>query len=183
MRERESGIPPEQSLDTAKHIKEKYGYICPDVAKEFAKYDSQPEKWFKVYEGVNSITKKVRGHQIWTLIKGLILSLGGWDGSFLFMHENMTRIFRGVNWRCKLVISEHVISYKPIRICSFISLHAEVEIRQFDQTFQVITSSAWHGIRTCHMRIGCYSHGHGTCHASCIHEYGTYHMDLACHSH
>lgn len=60
LRERESGIPPEQSLDTAKAIKERFGYICPDVAKEFNKYDGQPEKWFKVYESVNSVTKKVR---------------------------------------------------------------------------------------------------------------------------
>ncbi len=46
-------------METAKVIKEKYGYICPDVAKEFNKYDGQPEKWFKLYESVNSITRKV----------------------------------------------------------------------------------------------------------------------------
>ena len=61
LRERESGIPPEQSLETAKAIKERFGYICPDVAKEFNKYDGQPDKWFKVYESVNSVTKKVCG--------------------------------------------------------------------------------------------------------------------------
>ena len=59
LRERESGIPPEQSLETAKAIKERFGYICPDIAKEFNKYDTQPDKWFKLYDGVNSITKKV----------------------------------------------------------------------------------------------------------------------------
>ena len=59
LRERESGIPPEQSLETAKAIKERFGYICPDVAKEFNKYDTQPDKWFKIYDGINSITKKV----------------------------------------------------------------------------------------------------------------------------
>ena len=46
-------------METAKVIKEKYGYICPDVAKEFNKYDAQPEKWFKLYESVNSVTNKV----------------------------------------------------------------------------------------------------------------------------
>lgn len=66
LRERESGIPPEQSLETAKAIKEKFGYICPDVAKEFNKYDSQPDKWFKTFEGLNAITKKVIG--IWGLV-------------------------------------------------------------------------------------------------------------------
>lgn len=58
LREREVGIPPEQSLETAKAIKEKYCYICPDIAKEFAKYDTDPGKWMKKYEGINSITKQ-----------------------------------------------------------------------------------------------------------------------------
>ena len=58
LREREIGIPPEQSLDTAKTIKERWGYICPDVAKEFAKYDSDPDKWMKKFEGINSVNKQ-----------------------------------------------------------------------------------------------------------------------------
>ncbi|KAK7112377.1 actin-related protein 3-A [Littorina saxatilis] len=59
LREREVGIPPEQSLETAKAIKERFSYVCPDVAKEFAKYDADPTKWFKKYEGVNSINKQL----------------------------------------------------------------------------------------------------------------------------
>uniref|UniRef100_A0A183INK8 Actin-related protein 3 n=1 Tax=Soboliphyme baturini TaxID=241478 RepID=A0A183INK8_9BILA len=58
LRERETGIPTEQSLETAKAIKERFCYVCPDVAKEFAKYDTEPSKWFKQYEGINSITKQ-----------------------------------------------------------------------------------------------------------------------------
>lgn len=58
LRERESGIPPEQSMETAKAIKERYSYICPDIAKEFAKYDADPSKWIKRHESINSITKK-----------------------------------------------------------------------------------------------------------------------------
>jgi actin-related protein 3 len=57
LREREIGIPPEQSLETAKAIKERFCYICPDIAKEFAKYDSDSSKWMKKYEGINSVTK------------------------------------------------------------------------------------------------------------------------------
>ncbi|KAF7988382.1 hypothetical protein HCN44_000955 [Aphidius gifuensis] len=57
LREREVGIPPEQSLETAKAIKEKHCYICPDIAKEFAKYDSDPTK-IKKYTGMNSITQQ-----------------------------------------------------------------------------------------------------------------------------
>lgn len=58
LREREVGIPPEQSLETAKAIKERYSYICPDIAKEFAKYDSEPSKWVRTYDGTNAITKQ-----------------------------------------------------------------------------------------------------------------------------
>ncbi|RUS84846.1 hypothetical protein EGW08_007387, partial [Elysia chlorotica] len=58
LREREIGIPPEQSLETAKAIKERYSYVCPDIAKEFAKYDTDPGKWLKKYEGINAVSKK-----------------------------------------------------------------------------------------------------------------------------
>ena len=53
-----SGIPPEQSLETAKAIKERYCYMCPNIAKEFNKFDAEPSKYIKQYNGVNSITKK-----------------------------------------------------------------------------------------------------------------------------
>lgn len=58
LREREVGIPPEQSMETAKTIKERWGYICPDIAKEFAKYEAEPAKWIKKYDSVNAVTKK-----------------------------------------------------------------------------------------------------------------------------
>lgn len=61
LREREVGIPPEQSLETAKAIKETFSYVCPDIAKEFAKYDQDPGKWMKRYESVNAITKQKFG--------------------------------------------------------------------------------------------------------------------------
>lgn len=58
LREREIGIPPEQSLETAKAIKERHCYVCPNLAKEFHRYDTEPGKFIKEYTGVNSITKK-----------------------------------------------------------------------------------------------------------------------------
>lgn len=42
-------------------IKERYCYICPDIAREFAKYDKEPDKWFLSYEGMNNITKQPFG--------------------------------------------------------------------------------------------------------------------------
>jgi len=58
LREREIGIPPEQSLETAKAIKERYCYVCSDIAKEFNKFDADPSKYVKEYSGVNAVTKK-----------------------------------------------------------------------------------------------------------------------------
>lgn len=52
MRERKEPVPAEDSLEVAKRVKEMYSYVCPDLAKEFAKYDEKPTKYFKSYEGV-----------------------------------------------------------------------------------------------------------------------------------
>lgn len=57
LRDREPNIPPEQSLETARAIKERFCYICPDLAKEFEKYDKDPTKWIRQYIGTNNITK------------------------------------------------------------------------------------------------------------------------------
>jgi actin-related protein 3 len=60
LRERgETGIPPEDSLFVAESIKEQYSYVCPDIVKEFKKYDQEPDKYFKKYEGIHSVTGKV----------------------------------------------------------------------------------------------------------------------------
>lgn len=45
-------------METAKAVKERYCYICPDIAKEFAKYDNDLSKWIRNYQGVNAVTKK-----------------------------------------------------------------------------------------------------------------------------
>lgn len=58
LREREEPIPPEQSLETAKAIKERFGYICPDLVKEFEKYDKNQGKYIKQYTGINRVTKQ-----------------------------------------------------------------------------------------------------------------------------
>jgi actin-related protein 3 len=63
LRERgENAIPPEDSLKVAERIKEQYSYVCPDIVKEFKKYDQEGEKYFKAYEGFHSVTGKVRTH-------------------------------------------------------------------------------------------------------------------------
>ena len=39
-------------------LQERFSYVCPDIAKEFAKYDQDPSKWMKKYQGVNAISKQ-----------------------------------------------------------------------------------------------------------------------------
>eukprot|EP00698_Gefionella_okellyi_P019903 TRINITY_DN6173_c0_g2_i1.p1 TRINITY_DN6173_c0_g2~~TRINITY_DN6173_c0_g2_i1.p1 ORF type:complete len:420 (-),score=69.08 TRINITY_DN6173_c0_g2_i1:30-1289(-) len=58
LREREPGIPSTDSLETAKAIKEKYSYVCPDIAKEMQKYEQEPARWIKQHTGTNSTTKQ-----------------------------------------------------------------------------------------------------------------------------
>jgi len=58
LRERNEKIPPAETLEVAKRIKETFSYVCPDIVKEFKKYDTEPDKWFKTYEGIESVGKK-----------------------------------------------------------------------------------------------------------------------------
>ncbi|EFO17970.1 actin-like protein 3 [Loa loa] len=58
LRERENTVPSDQSYEVAKSIKEKYCYVCPDILREFMKYDTDGGKWFKTYDGINNITRK-----------------------------------------------------------------------------------------------------------------------------
>jgi len=58
LRERGEKAPPAQSLEVAKAIKEKYSYVCPDLVKEYVKYDKEPTKWFKQFTDIESVSKK-----------------------------------------------------------------------------------------------------------------------------
>lgn len=58
LRDREPQIPPAQSLETAKEVKERFSYICPDIVKEFGKYDSDPSMWIKQHQIIDRRSKK-----------------------------------------------------------------------------------------------------------------------------
>ncbi|KAE9552431.1 hypothetical protein FO519_004372 [Halicephalobus sp. NKZ332] len=58
MRERGETVPPEMSYEVAKAIKEGYCYVCPDIRKEFPKYDEDPKKWRKIFNGIHNVTRK-----------------------------------------------------------------------------------------------------------------------------
>jgi actin-related protein 3 len=58
-REGSATIPPEESLMVAQKIKEEYGYVCSDIAKEFKKFDEKPDKHIKQFSRFHKKTGKV----------------------------------------------------------------------------------------------------------------------------
>jgi len=59
MREREANnIPSAESWETAKKVKEQFCYVCRDLVKEFKVYDEAPDKNFKKFDVIDSVTKK-----------------------------------------------------------------------------------------------------------------------------
>ncbi|GMI70804.1 DISTORTED TRICHOMES 1, ACTIN-RELATED PROTEIN 3, ARABIDOPSIS THALIANA ACTIN-RELATED PROTEIN 3 [Hibiscus trionum] len=52
MRERGEKMPPEDSFEAARKVKEMYGYTCSDIVKEFTKLDKEPAKFIKQYRGI-----------------------------------------------------------------------------------------------------------------------------------
>lgn len=56
MRDRKEPVPAEDSLEVAKRIKEMHCYVCPDLVKEYGKYDAKPEKYFKTFSGKKRAT-------------------------------------------------------------------------------------------------------------------------------
>jgi actin-related protein 3 len=59
MRDREGNlIPSAESFDTAKRVKEQFSYVCPDLVKEYKKFDDEPAKYIKQYTGIESVTKR-----------------------------------------------------------------------------------------------------------------------------
>jgi len=58
LRDRGEKVPPAQQLEVAKAIKERYSYVCPDLVKEYKKYDDAPQQWFKVYKDHESVSRQ-----------------------------------------------------------------------------------------------------------------------------
>ncbi|CAN6273332.1 unnamed protein product [Urochloa humidicola] len=56
MKERGENIPPEESLDVARRVKEKYCYTSSDIVKEFNKHDKEPSKYIKHWTGIKPKT-------------------------------------------------------------------------------------------------------------------------------
>ncbi|KAA3465719.1 actin-related protein 3-like isoform X1 [Gossypium australe] len=52
MRERGEKMPPEDSFEAARKVKEMYCYTCSDIVKEFNKHDKEPAKFIKQWRGI-----------------------------------------------------------------------------------------------------------------------------------
>ncbi len=57
LRDRGEAVPPEDSLEVAKRIKEDCCYVGQDIVKEFERYDSNPTKYFRQVMFRNSRTR------------------------------------------------------------------------------------------------------------------------------
>ena len=74
LRDRNEPVPPEDLVQVAKKIKEKYSYVCKgDLVKEFESYDVREEgdelsSKFKTYKGVNSVNGQVL-HEIFFVVR------------------------------------------------------------------------------------------------------------------
>ncbi|PWA78502.1 actin-like ATPase superfamily protein [Artemisia annua] len=56
MRERGEHVPPEDSLEVARKIKETYCYTSADIVKEYNKHDKEPSKYIKQWRGIKPKT-------------------------------------------------------------------------------------------------------------------------------
>jgi actin-related protein 3 len=56
MRERGERVPPEQAMDVARRVKEDYGYVCKDLAKEFVLHERMPNEYIVQMHGVRGKT-------------------------------------------------------------------------------------------------------------------------------
>ena len=57
LRDRGEPVPPEDSLEVAKRIKERFSYVSQDIVKEYGKFDAEPAKCFKRFVGRNARTR------------------------------------------------------------------------------------------------------------------------------
>lgn len=58
LRARAEPCPADQIIDVARRVKEMYCYVCPDLVKEYNKYDKEPSKHIIQYQGNDLRTKQ-----------------------------------------------------------------------------------------------------------------------------
>lgn len=58
MRERKEPVPSDMGVETARAIKERFTYTCPNIEKECERFDSNPEMYIQQYESIHKKTGK-----------------------------------------------------------------------------------------------------------------------------
>jgi actin-related protein 3 len=58
LRDRGEPLPANAAIEVANKIKETYCYVCPDIVKEYKKYDANPDTLIKKYKGRQHKTNK-----------------------------------------------------------------------------------------------------------------------------
>lgn len=58
LRDRGEKMPAEDALNIARKSKEMHCYVCPDIVKEYIKYDNEPAKYIREYKGKEQRTGK-----------------------------------------------------------------------------------------------------------------------------
>ncbi len=61
LRDRGEGVPPEESMEVAKRIKEEHCYVGQDLVKEYKRYDADPAKFLRRVMFRNARTKAPYG--------------------------------------------------------------------------------------------------------------------------
>ncbi|KAG9450882.1 hypothetical protein H6P81_010847 [Aristolochia fimbriata] len=56
LRKRGEHVPPEDSFEVARKVKEMYCYTCLDIVKEFNNHDREPSKYIKQWTGIKPKT-------------------------------------------------------------------------------------------------------------------------------
>ena len=80
------------------YIQESLCYVCPDVTKEFIKYDANPERWLKTFNGRNLVTKQVGDFNSSFTISQVHLTFMVRFSSLAVMHVLLLSHCTGLNW-------------------------------------------------------------------------------------
>ena len=56
--ERGEGVPSAIQYAVAKTVKERYCQLCPNLVKEYQRYDETPDFWIKTYEFIEPVFGK-----------------------------------------------------------------------------------------------------------------------------
>ncbi len=99
MRDRGEPVPAEEAMDIAQKVKERFGYVCKDVVKEFKKFDEKTldEATGKILQS-NKFKKYVHKNPITAALTEIDIGYERFLGPEMFFHPE----FIHADWRAPL---------------------------------------------------------------------------------